>query len=535
MFSEKVRKYLNEGYSLGDDKESFDVWDKESEKLKNVCDYLKDTVGIDFTNIDVEHSQDGIYSASFMIKGLPESSINDELEQELYDKYVSGYNSYFDGVQLENWGGYGPICILVFDIGSANSDKYRFGKAVQDVINTVTKNTNLNESDDFKNVVLDSYKHITEELGKDASVSDIYEDILNNYDSGFINDDSPEAATKDYNNIKYILNREGLKYLDETEDYQQASDIEEIKEKVKNLYVKNKDGLYPNILYVDNKRVDIDNSGNASVWKDGKLIGSFNLKESYNYVVNVDEPYEKVSVYQVKEDTQPLYLGSYSDPRTGLMFEDVELSHNTLMSDSGNKSELILSGYATCEDESKLPEGITYDEGTSVPFTYNVKDKDWEELNLDIMFYDNNDEYGVDQLYDAANELIEFIIQDCKKNNININESARKLKESTLDVNEVSTEYKDAYGKDLNLKNVPCVIAKDKFLSGWGQAQDKTCYIVVLCGDSTEAANIESHMSSHLDDLSISRVRLSYGVKTPRGSVVSYCVGKNAPTFNGTY
>lgn len=128
-------KKLNEGYSLGDDKESFDIWDKESEKLKNVCDYLKDTLDIDFTNIDVEHSQDDIYSASFEIKNIPEAAISDDLESDFRDKYL-GWGSCIDGIQLEKWYGK-PTCIVIFDIGSANSDKYSFGKTVKDIIERV--------------------------------------------------------------------------------------------------------------------------------------------------------------------------------------------------------------------------------------------------------------------------------------------------------------------------------------------------------------------------------------------------------------
>lgn len=44
----------------------------------------------------------------------------------------------------------------------------------------------------------------------------------------------------------------------------------------------------------------------------------------------------------------------------------------------------------------------------------------------------------------------------------------RTLTEATTDVNEVAEEYKEAYHIDLDLKRVPCVIARDKFLSGWG-------------------------------------------------------------------
>jgi hypothetical protein len=135
---ESVKKNLKEGYSLGDDKESFDVWDEEEKKLEELVKYLKEN-GIDFSNIDVEHSQDNIDCADFEIRGIPESNINDELERKLDDKYVSGYNVYFkfDDIQLENWGG--PVCLIGFYIDGAYRYKSYFKNEVAEIIKIVSK------------------------------------------------------------------------------------------------------------------------------------------------------------------------------------------------------------------------------------------------------------------------------------------------------------------------------------------------------------------------------------------------------------
>ena len=56
-------------------------------------------------------------------------------------------------------------------------------------------------------------------------------------------------------------------------------------------------------------------------------------------------------------------------------------------------------------------------------------------------------------------------------------------------MSEVEAEYKAAYGKDLDLKTVPCIVARDTYLSGWGMASGDKAYQIVLCGYSTESAS----------------------------------------------
>ena len=108
----------------------------------------------------------------------------------------------------------------------------------------------------------------------------------------------------------------------------------------------------------------------------------------------------------------------------------------------------------------------------------------------------------------------------------------RALTEATTDVNEIAEEYKKAYHIDLDWNRVPCVIARDKFLSGWGGAEGKTHYQVVLCGDSTEAANIESNMKSLGREEGLANIRRDFGVHlSPRVSK-AYVVGRYASAWN---
>lgn len=112
------------------------------------------------------------------------------------------------------------------------------------------------------------------------------------------------------------------------------------------------------------------------------------------------------------------------------------------------------------------------------------------------------------------------------------NKQNKKVTEATTDVNEVYDEYKKAYHKDLDLKTVPCVIARDKMLSGWGGAEGRTHYQVVLCADRDEADNIASNMQSRAKREQLANIRMSFGVKLPSRASVAYVVGRYAPAWN---
>lgn len=108
----------------------------------------------------------------------------------------------------------------------------------------------------------------------------------------------------------------------------------------------------------------------------------------------------------------------------------------------------------------------------------------------------------------------------------------RTLTEATTDANEIAEEYKEAYHIDLDWNRVPCVIARDKFLSGWGGAEGKTHYQVVLCGDSTEAANIEANMRSLGREEGLANIRRDFGVHLSSRVSKAYVVGRYASAWN---
>lgn len=108
----------------------------------------------------------------------------------------------------------------------------------------------------------------------------------------------------------------------------------------------------------------------------------------------------------------------------------------------------------------------------------------------------------------------------------------RLLTEATTDTDEIAKEYKEAYHIDLDWNRVPCVIARDKFLSGWGGAEGKTHYQVVLCGDSTEAANIEDSMKSVASKEGLANIRRDFGVHLSSKVSKAYVVGRYASAWN---
>ena len=144
-----------------------------------------------------------------------------------------------------------------------------------------------------------------------------------------------------------------------------------------------------------------------------------------------------------------------------------------------------------------------------------------------------------DGLYNADEEEYEFAkkyepeIKNLPKYKI----PEEKVEESTTindeeDYNEIAQEYKEAYHKDLDMKTVPCVIARDKMLSGWGGASGRTHYQVVLCGNMDEAYNIEDTMQGVAKREQLSNIRRAVGVKLSSNASIAYAVGRNASAWN---
>lgn len=129
-----IDKSLKEGYSLGDDKESFKIWDKENEKLKKIYDYVTAGSRKDLEEVmkTLEHSQDSIYHADVTIKGLKEEDLDKEDElYSLMQKYP-----FIDNIQITKWYGDEVVCFIGFDIEGAYSDR-RLDVAIRTCLETL--------------------------------------------------------------------------------------------------------------------------------------------------------------------------------------------------------------------------------------------------------------------------------------------------------------------------------------------------------------------------------------------------------------
>jgi hypothetical protein len=69
-------------------------------------------------------------------------------------------------------------------------------------------------------LVKSAYEHITSELGEEATVEAVLDDIMNNYDQDYFKGETPEDSKNDFDSVRTYLRRLGLHYkdLDESED-----------------------------------------------------------------------------------------------------------------------------------------------------------------------------------------------------------------------------------------------------------------------------------------------------------------------------
>lgn len=76
------------------------------------------------------------------------------------------------------------------------------------------ESVDINESTSFDSIVLDSYNHLTNDLGKTPTIDDIVDDILNSYDQDYINDNTPEDSLQAFKDVKYVLRHNNLDFKD---------------------------------------------------------------------------------------------------------------------------------------------------------------------------------------------------------------------------------------------------------------------------------------------------------------------------------
>lgn len=164
-------------------------------------------------------------------------------------------------------------------------------------------------SNDDEELIKDSYHHFTNDLGITPTVDDILEDIINNYNQDMFSDNTPEESSQSYKDIRAILRRLGLDYLDESlkEDKNETLNKDiwddnnelrpEVKEKLELIVNKFKDALKE-----DNVDLDI---------QDVEIVGS---NANYNYTDKSDIDLHIIadlSIYKDKEDLAEIIYNAY--------------------------------------------------------------------------------------------------------------------------------------------------------------------------------------------------------------------------------
>ena len=96
-------------------------------------------------------------------------------------------------------------------------------------LNTINESAAYEASEHgFDQIVLDSYNHLTNDLGKSPSLEDIVDDIINNYDQTFITDESPEDGIQAIKDVRHILRKHDLTYdnLEESSTVDNGPDLD---------------------------------------------------------------------------------------------------------------------------------------------------------------------------------------------------------------------------------------------------------------------------------------------------------------------
>lgn len=181
----------------------------------------------------------------------------------------------------------------------------------------------------------------------------------------------------------------------------------------------------------------------------------------------------------------------------------------------------ILGSYAYVDGSVPVPNGRPYTIGKTIRVDY-VGDMydDLSHLAEDLAaaYYKS-----------IGGELEGYSLIQALGESKNVNEST-ELTEASRNLEEIEKEYEEAYGKELDWDSVPVVSFTDKFLSGWGEAENKNWRQVILCGTSVEAANIEDNIRRKSGEMGASRVNRSFGRKY-NPSKESYSVAVNSPAF----
>ena len=267
-------------------------------------------------------------------------------------------------------------------------------------------------------LVKDAYNHLVSDLGKDPTVEDVFDDLVNNYEQEYFKDDTPEHSLQDVRAIKSILRRLNLSfkesetvgnitYLDsDTILDDLGSDYECVAAMYDELGVNTDEEFFPETIQddVDNNNLYLRNDNGRTEWvlnKDGKTVvctgrDSANIPNVYfdNEVVTEAEGESEDSNYKV--DTRNLNLTNHGwHNNSDIVYGRIAL----LPKDKGSK---LMPGHYDiiyfCETGDLFIFKLGTDVRTAVDYLYNYgsDDYDWVEWNGRRIQLDN--------IYDVLND-----------------------------------------------------------------------------------------------------------------------------------
>ena len=181
----------------------------------------------------------------------------------------------------------------------------------------------------------------------------------------------------------------------------------------------------------------------------------------------------------------------------------------------------ILGSYAYVDGSVPVPNGRPYTIGKTIRVDYvgdMYDDLSYLAEDLAAAYYKS-----------IGGELEGYGLIQALSESKNVNEST-ELTEASRNLEEIEKEYEEAYGKELDWDSVPVVSFTDKFLSGWGEAENKNWRQVILCGTSLEAGLVEANIRNKSNEIGASRINFSFGRKY-NPSKESYSVAANSPAF----
>lgn len=202
-YQDTLDSLYNNPQSVLDSISSYDIIDWEDDiqtEYNEVIQDLKKWIKISRSKNESEDSSKKGYSVTIKMKNNKQVIHLFNTEDEMYE-YLN---------LLSHYVGQGEVEILDYTGKDSKKNESEY------VVYTTTEGNKLSPEE----LVKSAYEHITSELGEEATIEAVLDDIMNNYDQDYFKGETPEDSKNDFDSVRTYLRRLGLHYkdLDESED-----------------------------------------------------------------------------------------------------------------------------------------------------------------------------------------------------------------------------------------------------------------------------------------------------------------------------